>query len=198
MPALDNPQHEVFAKEYWLSFNATEAAKRAGYSPKNAHNTGARLLKDASIQQRLAELREAAEERYDISEDRVMQHLAAIAFQNISDFMEFTSDGDPILDVSKATKLQRACISKIKVEDYLDGRGEDARDIRKTEITLHPKLPALVKLGEKMGYFKDPEDSENERAAKFAAALLEITRQKPTDLVQANKELVEKAKGEDE
>ena len=38
-----------FIEEYVKCFNATEAAKKAGYSPRSAHAQGCRLLKDAKI-----------------------------------------------------------------------------------------------------------------------------------------------------
>ena len=53
-----------FAEEYLIDLNATQAALRAGYSPKTAYAQGARLLKhpdvakaiDAAIQERTERL----------------------------------------------------------------------------------------------------------------------------------------------
>ena len=42
-------QQRAFVREYVKDFNATQAALRAGYSPKNAGQQGARLLKNAKI-----------------------------------------------------------------------------------------------------------------------------------------------------
>ena len=43
-------KQERFVEEYLIDLNATQAAIRAGYSPKTANEQGARLLAKVSIQ----------------------------------------------------------------------------------------------------------------------------------------------------
>lgn len=45
-----------FCEEYMIDLNATQAAIRAGYSPKTANEQAARLLANVSIQNRIAQL----------------------------------------------------------------------------------------------------------------------------------------------
>ena len=45
----------AFAKEYIIDCNATQAAKRAGYSEKTAYAQGSKLLKKAEIKEAVAE-----------------------------------------------------------------------------------------------------------------------------------------------
>jgi len=45
-----SPKRAAFVREYLVDLNATQAAIRAGYSPKSARVTGTRLLTDAAIQ----------------------------------------------------------------------------------------------------------------------------------------------------
>ena len=45
-----------FISEYTKDFNATQAAIRAGYSPKTAYSIGQELLKKAEIQQAMQEI----------------------------------------------------------------------------------------------------------------------------------------------
>lgn len=45
----------AFAKEYIIDHNATQAAKRAGYSEKTAYAQGSKLLKKAEIKEAVAE-----------------------------------------------------------------------------------------------------------------------------------------------
>lgn len=58
-------QRRRFAEEYLVDQNATQAAIRAGYSPRTAYSSGARLLRDVEvrelIQQGLLRARERAE-----------------------------------------------------------------------------------------------------------------------------------------
>jgi phage terminase small subunit len=59
-----NAKRAAFVREYLIDLNATQAAIRAGYSPRSARVTGTRLLADAAIQARVqtaqAELSEHA------------------------------------------------------------------------------------------------------------------------------------------
>ena len=47
-------KQQIFIREYLTSLNATEAAKRAGYSQHSAYSQGQRLLKDAEVQKALS------------------------------------------------------------------------------------------------------------------------------------------------
>jgi phage terminase small subunit len=60
-------QQRLFCNEYMKDHNATEAAVRAGYSPKTARSQGARLLTNVQLQPLLVELMEStvAEIGYD-------------------------------------------------------------------------------------------------------------------------------------
>jgi phage terminase small subunit len=59
MPELPNPKHEKVAQSIARGLSPTEAYISAGYSRKGAHASAARLLQNATICTRLAELRQA-------------------------------------------------------------------------------------------------------------------------------------------
>ena len=44
-----SPKQQRFADEYLIDLNATQAAIRAGYSPKSAEQQGSRLLRNAKV-----------------------------------------------------------------------------------------------------------------------------------------------------
>lgn len=56
MPPLDNPKHEAFAHAMALGKKLAEALELANYKPHPS--SGARLLKDAKISERIAQIRE--------------------------------------------------------------------------------------------------------------------------------------------
>jgi len=76
---LTNKQ-KAFINEYLQCWNATEAAKRAGYSEKTAYSIGQRLLKDVEVAKeidiRLSEMR--------MSADEVLHRLSQIARNEIT------------------------------------------------------------------------------------------------------------------
>ena len=71
-----------FRDEYLIDLNATQAAIRAGYSSKTANEQGARLLANVSVQEAIAKATAERSKRTGISQDRVIQELARIAFVN--------------------------------------------------------------------------------------------------------------------
>lgn len=72
-PRKVTTQQQVFINEYLKVFNATEAAKRAGYSDKTAYSSGQRLLKVVEIKSvidaRIAEIHMSADEALKLQAD---------------------------------------------------------------------------------------------------------------------------------
>ena len=73
---------ERFIAEYLIDMNATQAAIRAGYSPKSAHVQGSRLLKNAVIADAIAEGLERLASKLEVTAERVLQERARLAFYN--------------------------------------------------------------------------------------------------------------------
>lgn len=69
------PKHKRFVDEYLIDFNATQAAKRAGYSQKTAHVQGTVLLKDPRIAHALEKRKEMLEDKALVTVEYVIEHL---------------------------------------------------------------------------------------------------------------------------
>ena len=71
---LKNLRHERFCQEYVKDHNGSEAYKRAGYKINgNASRVNAsRLLTNANVQNRIAELEEQIRERNEIETDEII------------------------------------------------------------------------------------------------------------------------------
>ena len=150
-----SPRRVRFVEEYQVDLNGTQAAIRAGYSARTANPQAARLLANVSIQAALTAAQEARSRRTAITADRVVRELALIGLANMADYMARTAQGDPYLDFSALTRDQAAALQEVTVEDYLDGRGEDARAVRRVKFKLHDKRAALVDLGRHFGLFRN-------------------------------------------
>ena len=74
MSAL-SAKRQAFVANYLLDFNATQAAIRAGYSPRSAPITGHRLLNDANVMAALATGREKQAAQTKITQDDVLHML---------------------------------------------------------------------------------------------------------------------------
>ncbi len=70
-----------FVERYVVTGNATQAAKEAGYSSKNASQTSSEILKSAAVQAEIAKAREGLSEKTHFNLERAMESaLEALAF----------------------------------------------------------------------------------------------------------------------
>jgi phage terminase small subunit len=157
MAALKNSKHELFAQAIIEGCSGRDAYLAAGYSaqPAAADAAASRLLKSVKVAARVAELKAAAARASTVTAAKVLDELGKIAFANMLDYMRAGPDGDPYLDFSKLTRDQAAALTEVTVEDFKDGRGEDARNVRKVRFKLADKRAALVDLGKHLGLFKE-------------------------------------------
>ncbi len=147
------PKQKRFVEEYLVDLNATQAAIRAEYSEKTASRIGPELLGKTCIAEAIQKALAERAKRTQITADRVLQELAKIGFANMADYMRVGPYGDPILDFSALTRDQAAALVEVTVEDFVDGRGEDARDVRRVKFKLADKRAALVDIGKHLGMF---------------------------------------------
>lgn len=82
------PQKRKFVNEYLIDYNGTQAAIRAGYSPRTANEQAARLLASPAIQNLVQERLAKVQERAEIKAADVLKHWADIGLADASDLME--------------------------------------------------------------------------------------------------------------
>ena len=155
MPHKLTPLQAAFAAEFVVDLRPADAFLRAGYKAltrQRAFESASRLLRNPRIQDRIAELQAEISQRIQISADRVALELALIGFANMADYTRVVG-GQRVLALENATRDQLAAVAEITVEDFVDGRGEDARQVRRTRMKLHNKHAALVSLAEHLGMF---------------------------------------------
>lgn len=80
-----NEKQRRFAEEYIVDLNATQAAIRAGYSPKTARSIGWRLLTNVDIQEAIQAGKAKQSKRTQITADRVLEEFASVAFKEAGD-----------------------------------------------------------------------------------------------------------------
>ena len=136
-------KQQRFCDEYLIDLNATQAAIRAGYSPKTAEQAASRLLTIVKVSDEIK--REMAErsKRTGINQDRVVQELAKLAFVNIADVVDL----DNAMVRRSATDEDLACIQSVKIKPSEFGT--------EREIKLYDKKASLELLGRHLGMFKD-------------------------------------------
>ena len=75
-----------FIAEYIVSLNATQAALKAGYSKKTAAYIGAENLRKPQLQAEIQKRIEKIHNKTEITQEKVLAEIAAIAFANGADF----------------------------------------------------------------------------------------------------------------
>jgi len=150
-----------FRKEYAIDQNATQAAIRAGYSPKSAYSQGSRLLRNdemrACIQADQIELAEKA----GISASRVLNELGKIGF---SDIRELLSANGNLIDVKDWPDEVAASVSSVELVTKPGGLDDDGNRIVEhvAKLKVWDKNSALEKLAKYLGLFeKDNEQGKN-------------------------------------
>ena len=136
----------LFIAGYITHFNATRAAEEAGYSPKGAHVTGHRLLRNAKVLKVIEEESEKAlEGGRNQLQLRIKNELGQLGFSKVSDYL--TKDSKNI-DPIKFAETNPGAIREITVETRTDREGASTSI---TKFKLHGKEKALETLGKITG-----------------------------------------------
>lgn len=119
--------------------NATHAAIDAGWSPKSAHDTGYRLLKDPAVMQMIKDKMGQKMQKMELSADRTMLEIARLAYLDPRKL--FKKDGSlvPIQDLDDDSAAAIAGLDLAEI-----GSGEDVIGVLK-KIKFSDKNAALDK-----------------------------------------------------
>ena len=160
-----NEKQKRFVQEYLLDLNATQAAIRAGYSKQTSQEQSSRLLSNVMVRSEIERTRKAAEERTEVTLDRIISEYSRVAFTGLSKFIRITEDGLPVLDLSRCTAQDLDLLAELHVDD--DGK------IRRIKIKQLDKLKALEALGRHLGLGERPAGDAQD---SLALALVEISK----------------------
>ena len=153
--ARNNSRHDRFCREYIKDLNGKRAAIAVGYSAKTADRAASRLLSNVEVQALLAKLTKKHADKLDLSAEKVLSELSSMGFSNMLDYMKVTEEGDAYVDLSSLTQEQAVAIQEITVDEYTEGRGKDARKVKRTKFKLVDKIRSLELLGKHLKLFTE-------------------------------------------
>lgn len=133
-------KHKKFVNEFLKTGMQAESARAAGYSPNGAGAQAKRILKRPEIQEELGQrLR-----NQNITTDRILAELGAIAFSNMSDYLSPTEDGQAIVNLKDLTLEEWAAVAEYTVDETGGGAGDGVREaVSRIRFKLHDKLKAV-------------------------------------------------------
>ncbi len=139
------PKQRKFCEQYLIDLNGTQAAIRAGYSPKTANRIASENLSKPDIKQKIIELQVKARNKADITKEEVINVLSCIIRADAANLFQ---DGE-LKSVDQLTESEKKSIEAIKI-----AKG-------KIEIKLFNKLTAIERINKMMGWDL-PEKSESD------------------------------------
>jgi phage terminase small subunit len=156
-------KQQAFVEFYLQSWNAADAARKAGYSARSARSIGAENLTKpdirALIDERLAKM--------EMGSDEVLARLSDMASSTMADFIKTTKSGSATLDLPKAAKAGKLhLIKKFRV------------GVEGVSIELYDSLAALVQLGRYHKLFVDRQEHTGKDGGPIDVRDLEAVRQK--------------------
>ena len=143
-----NDKRAAVCAEYRVDLCATDAAKRAGYSPKTAKQRGHELLQDPRVRSRIQALMDRRSKRTDVTADRVLQELASLGFANIQDLYD---DDGQLLPPHRLPRELAAAVEEVTEE--IVGTGEN--QTRRWRYKIAGKKPPLELLGKHLRLFRE-------------------------------------------
>jgi phage terminase small subunit len=200
-----SPKQEAFAQEYVADLNAAAAARRAGYSEHTADRQGYRLLRNAEVSHRIAELQAQAAERAAFDATRVLVEIERLATVDVVDVVTWGTrvrtvyrdgKGRVLDDTHLAQALERGDLVEESTVEEAYVLPKDSADLPRhvtaaissvsldkngnIKITMHQKTRALELAA---------------RHFKMLTDVMEIRDQTPLD-VQLRRAIERKRKGE--
>lgn len=142
-------KQKIFADEYLIDLNATRAYRVAYPIVKRdetAAASAARMLRNVKVQKYISARMEERQKRTEVTQDRVLQELAYIAFARITDYATVRNDVVKIKNTDELTEEQIRAISGIKEGKF------------GIELKLNDKEKALELLGRHLGMWNDKLD----------------------------------------
>ena len=146
----------AFVHEYLQCWNASEAARRAGYSDKTAYSSGSFLLKIPEV---LAKIEEYQREK-SMGVEEVLARLADQARASFAPFIRVSEDGVVDFDLSSPEAQDNFHLVRkfrLKRRRLVEGQEKDAHpwEYEWIDIELHDAQTALIALGRHLKLFAD-------------------------------------------
>lgn len=146
-------KQQLFVQEYLASenLNATEAYRRAGYQTKDPDRGAHQLISKPKVQKAIQDAINRRGRRVSVTQDRVVEELARIAFLDIREF--YDADGN-LREIHALPETAAAALRGMDVA--IEPGGEDGKaPTRVRKIRMADKVKALELLGRHMGMFDD-------------------------------------------
>lgn len=151
------PKQRMFALEYLIDHNGTQAAIRAGYSAKTAEQGAAQLLSNIKVKALIDELEQEAYAKLGITKEWVLREQAKIAGSSIDNHVKIGEDG--FVQAKPFEEMPPEAIAAIRtIEEKRRTLSTPSGDVileSTFKFSLHDKVSTLRDIGKHLGMYKD-------------------------------------------
>lgn len=137
-----NAKQRKFADEYLIDCNATQAAIRAGYSPKTAKVTGAKMLTNANLKAYIDEQLERIHNEKTADAQEVLEYLTAVMRgQHTEQTLQLIGDG-----VQKIADIDVSAKERLKAAELIGKRYGMFKD----NLDVGGSIPVVISGGDEL------------------------------------------------
>jgi phage terminase small subunit len=159
------PKQSKFIDEFLVDFNGTQAAIRAGYSPKAARIQASKMLANVTLQEALAQRRQELADANDLTPEKVIAELVKLAFASMDTYTKWGPLGVRLIPSEELPEGAAAAVSEIS--ETVTDKSHNVR------FKLHDKAGSLDKLLKYLEWKQETADVEA-RIAALEAKIEEI------------------------
>lgn len=147
-PNLTDHKRQLFVERFLVHFNATQAAKEAGYSKRTARAQGSRLLTKVDVQAAILAATQARTARNEITADRILEEVDQLATADVGDLFDFSGASPRPRPAREIPVHARRAIASVKIKRTYrkTGRGKKARNVLASEVVEYRPLDKVAAL----------------------------------------------------
>ena len=135
-----NARQKRFCDEYLIDCNATQAAIRAGYSPKTAKVTGAKMLTNANLKAYIDEQLERIHNEKTADAQEVLEYLTAVMRgQHTEEILRLNGGGVQVADHIQVSARDRIRAAELIGKRY--GMFKDNVNLGESRVVIVSDVP---------------------------------------------------------
>lgn len=162
-------RYRRFARHMAACDNQAKAARLAGYSEVSAYNQGWRLMQIPAVLVMVEEEREARRQRLLVTEERIIEAYAAIAFGDARRIVKWDDNGEG--EITRADDLTDDEAMMVQSVERIERTTESGTTVT-VKIKREPRQPALDALAKIKGMMR--ERVEVDGAGELADEMAEL------------------------
>lgn len=156
------PRQRRFCEEYIVDLNGYQAAKRAGYSKLSCMASASQQLSNPKVIKYVNYLKIQRARRLEVTQDRIVQELARIAYHDQRTFYQNDNEAVPLQQITddQQTAIKNIHFRNQTVEEPVEDIDGNIKMEKVTHrivsyYTLHDRTDALRMLGHHLGMSLD-------------------------------------------